>query len=58
MTHKDLIENARQYILTHQDEYKDETYCTDRAMAKSEIMGFFAFMGISTDALVGIQTQQ
>jgi hypothetical protein len=58
MTHKELIRKAKEYIESQQDEYKDETWGTDRALTKSEMMGFFAFMGIKTDELMAIPTQR
>lgn len=57
MTHKELIRKAKEYIESNQDEYKDETWCTDRALAKTEMLGFFAFLGIKTDELVAIPVQ-
>jgi hypothetical protein len=54
MTHKELIRKAKEYIESQQDDYNEETWCTDRSLAKSEMMGFFAFMGIKTDELVAI----
>jgi hypothetical protein len=43
--------NAKEYLGTLQNEYKDESYCTDRVLGTYYIAGFLTFLGIEHNLL-------